>query len=78
MGETKISGVSITNNFYLQSLEHPDRIRHLANFHLANFKASRQSKALSTALAGFFIRFTYFEEKVVRGERERKRRVRGR
>lgn len=77
MGETKISGVSVTNNFYLQTLEHPDRIRHLANFHLANFKATRQNKTLSKASTRFFVRFTkYFEEKVVWGERERRGRGR--
>lgn len=76
MGETaKTSGSSITSNFYLQTLEHSDRIRHLANFHLTNFKASRQNTALSKALTGR-VRFTiYFEDKVVRKERERKRRA---
>lgn len=60
MGETtKISAGSITSNFYLQTLQHPDRIRHFANFHLANFKASRQNRALSKALTGR-VRFTIY------------------
>lgn len=38
----------------MQTLEHPDRIRHLENFHLANFRITRQNHALSEALTGFF------------------------
>lgn len=60
MGETtKISGGLITNNSYSQTLEYPDRIRHLANSHSANFKSSRQNKALSKALTGR-ARFTIY------------------
>lgn len=66
MGETtKFPVGSITNSFYLQTLEHPDIIRHFANCHLSDLKKSKQNKALSKALTGFFgLDYMYFQKKV--------------
>lgn len=58
---TKLPVGSITNNFYMQTLEHPDIIRHFANCHLSNLKRFKWNKALSKALTGFFgLDYQYF------------------
>lgn len=60
---TKFSGCLMKNKFYLQTLEHPDRIKHLATleyptriWHLAKFSLY------------FYIRFTIYLEKKCGGE----------
>lgn len=48
MGETtKFPVGSIASNFYLQTLEHSDIIRHFANFHLSNLKDPNRTRHLA-------------------------------